>query len=137
MEECLDCGSDKIEFDGRCASCNHARRKEARQARQPKKKQKPLRQVAPERSEELKIYYAEKAVWIKNLMCAVFPTLKAQDVHHKKGRDGYADDWARDNDVSLLLDKRFWLPVSRKGHILIDAKPEWAKKNGYTISRLI
>lgn len=32
MTSCIDCGSDKIEANGRCATCNHALRKAERQA---------------------------------------------------------------------------------------------------------
>jgi hypothetical protein len=50
---------------------------------------------------------------------------KTTDVHHKKGRLG-----------KLLLDTRFWLAVSRKGHKRIEVNPEWAKQMGYSLSRL-
>jgi hypothetical protein len=36
----------------------------------------------------------------------------------------------------LLLDQKFWLAVSRKGHKAIEANPEWAKKMGFSESRL-
>jgi hypothetical protein len=36
----------------------------------------------------------------------------------------------------LLLDQRFWLAVSRKGHKAIEQNPEWAKKMGFSESRL-
>lgn len=50
---------------------------------------------------------------------------KTTDVHHKKGRLG-----------KLLLDQRFWLAVSRKGHKWIEENPLEAKKLGYSLSRL-
>lgn len=60
----------------------------------------------------------------------------ATEVHHKKGREGYADEWARINDIPLLIDERFFLGVSRTGHIKIEANPEWAKQMGYSVDRL-
>lgn len=33
---------------------------------------------------------------------------RATTIEHTKGRLGYADQWARDNDISLYLDVRFW-----------------------------
>ncbi len=60
-----------------------------------------------------------------NSQCAVFPELKAIEVHHIKGRSG-----------KMLLNEKYWLPVSREGHNKIGSNPEWAFKNKYSISRL-
>ena len=62
----------------------------------------------------------------------------AVEVHHKKGRqhDQYADDWARENNICLLIDVRFFLAVSREGHDWIEANPEESKELGYSVSRL-
>jgi len=80
-------------------------------------------------------YSRKKQKWIKGKRCAVLPHLQATDIHHMKGRVGYADQWARENNVSLLLDERFWLAVSRLGHIRIEDNPDWARKMGYSESR--
>ncbi len=45
--------------------------------------------------------------------------LKATDVHHQRGRAN-----------ALLLDERFWLPVSRRGHDWINRNPAAAKLLG-------
>lgn len=71
------------------------------------------------------LYVAKKKVWIKGKRCAVHPKLPAVDIHHMKGRVG-----------KLLLDERYWLPVSRKGHIKIENNPLWAKEMGYSDYRL-
>ena len=70
--------------------------------------------------------------------CPVYPDKSISDVHHKKGRspDAYADDWARENNIPLLLDVRFFLAVSRYGHDYIEANPKWAKEMGYSLDRL-
>jgi len=49
--------------------------------------------------------------------CAVFPALNATDIHHSRGRLG-----------PLLLDQRFWIPVSRAGHIWIDTNRDAARQ---------
>lgn len=46
--------------------------------------------------------------------------LDLSDVHHKRGRLG-----------QLLLCKRFWMPVSRKGHQWIQDHPDEARKHGW------
>lgn len=60
-----------------------------------------------------------------NKRCAVFPVLPAKEIHHKAGRTG-----------DMLMNKEYWLPVSRKGHIEIELNPAWARKMGFTVSRL-
>lgn len=62
---------------------------------------------------------------------------KATEVHHKLGRRGFADDWAREKNIPLLIDVRFWLAVSSTGHHKIEADPEWALKMGYSMLRTV
>jgi len=49
----------------------------------------------------------------------------ATEVHHMKGREGV-----------MLLDTKYWLAVSREGHVKIELNPEWAKEMGFSVSRL-
>ena len=62
-------------------------------------------------------------------------TRETMDVHHKKGRVGYVDDYARENEVKLLVDVRFFLPVCRTCHTYIEEHSEWAYEKGYSIRR--
>lgn len=71
----------------------------------------------------------------ENQICPI-TKLATTDVHHKMGRIGFADQWARDNDTPLLLDTRFWVSLSREGHKYVEENPVWAKENGYSLSRL-
>jgi hypothetical protein len=61
----------------------------------------------------------------ENRMCRVFPWKEATEIHHMKGKIG-----------ELLLDQRWWLPVSRPGHEKIENSPIWAKENGFSLDRL-
>lgn len=70
----------------------------------------------------------------ENLICPVTGHA-ASEIHHKMGRMGYADDWAVENNIPLLIDERFFLAVSRKGHRKIEENPKWAKENGYSLNR--
>lgn len=70
----------------------------------------------------------------ENKYCPVFG-FRTSEIHHTKGRVGYADDWARQFDVPLMIDERFFLAVSRKGHQRIELNPEWAKQKGYSLNR--
>jgi len=73
-----------------------------------------------------------------NFTCPITgrPITMNDDVHHKMGRVGFADEWARENDISLILDVRFFLAVTREGHQWIELHPEAAKAKGYSLSRL-
>lgn len=72
------------------------------------------------------VYKAKRLKYLKlHPRCAVYPELKATEIHHKAGRVG-----------KNFLDESTWLAVSRKAHLEIESKPEWAKENGYSQSRL-
>ncbi len=83
-----------------------------------------LRKSSPKRAADTLKYNARVKVWLVGKNCAVFPHLKATQCHHKKGRNG-----------ALLLDERYWLPVSTAGHNEINSRPEWAREKGFIILR--
>lgn len=56
------------------------------------------------------------------------------NLHHKMGRTGYADEWARNEGVKLLWDVRFFMACCSKCHPQrIHENPEWAREKGYII----
>jgi len=71
----------------------------------------------------------------ENQICPITRT-EATTVHHKMGRIGFADQWARDNNISLYLDTRHWVSLSMEGHKFVEENPEWSKDNGYSLNRL-
>ncbi len=58
----------------------------------------------------------------------------ANTVEHLMGRKGYADDFARENDLPLLLDERFWKPCCLKHNLEFENNPELSKK--YQLSKI-
>jgi hypothetical protein len=58
------------------------------------------------------------------------------DIHHKAGREGYADEWARQMGITKLLDVRFFLAVDRECHEWIELNPNAAKARGWSYGRL-
>jgi hypothetical protein len=58
------------------------------------------------------------------------------DIHHMKGRRGYASKEKRMNNITLMIDVDYFLAASREGHMWIEANPEKAKELGYSHSRL-
>ena len=105
---------------------------EVKVERKPRKMIKP---ISDKRKVELQTYTVERREWLIGKKCAVFPDQNATQCHHMMGRVGYADQWAKDNGISLYLDKRFWLPVSMEGHRKIEENHVWAKQMGFSISR--
>lgn len=111
-----DCGKPVEGRTGLCASHNKALRKVVKT---------PIRKVGEKLYKRLGDYKERRRLFLlKHPRCAVFPVLKATEIHHKAGRVG-----------DLLNDERYWLPVSRKGHVEIELNPKWAKDMGFSISR--
>ena len=98
-----------------------------------------IKPISDKRAEVLKEYREVRDDYMhKHEICEVKGCSKlANDLHHKMGREHnfFADDWARDNDVPLLIDVRFFMAVCRKHHEEFDLRPEWAKEKGYVIPK--
>lgn len=110
---------------GLCSSCGRAARKEEEALLREPKKRKPIKKVSANHKQLLDIMYKLKAVWIVGKKCGVRGCqLPAVDPHHMKGRGKY------------LLDTSTWLPVCRDHHTYIENNPDWAKEQGYSLSRL-
>jgi len=121
---------------GETAQERDARRKAERKASQPEKKRKAIKPFSAKRKDENAIYSQRRMIFLEGKECAVNEGFEATEVHHKKGRQGYADQWAKDRGITLLLDERFWLPVSASGHRYIELHPAEAKEKGWSLSRL-
>lgn len=131
------CGNPSENLEtGDCASCGLAKRKAGRLAMKPRKKFNAVKKFS---AKVLAYEYPKvKNEFMKSLLgkpCPIYPELKIEDCHHRLGRTGFADDWAKDNNISLLIDKRFFMGVSRKAHIKITNNPSWAIEQGYSLLR--
>jgi hypothetical protein len=136
---CKECDSLKIENYELmlCSKCNRLRRKidSVKTPEDPK----PIKKVSDVMAAMLSKYAVKKKRWIKGKVCAVLKNVPATDVHHSAGRgiDSYYDEWAEERGICLLLDERFWIPVSREGHTEIEKRPDWAKIMGFSEDRLV
>lgn len=57
----------------------------------------------------------------------------ADTIEHTRQRIGYADQWARDNGISLFLDTRYWKPCCLKHNLELENNPELAAQ--YKLSK--
>jgi hypothetical protein len=132
---CSNCQEFKpLERSGMCASCAAAIRK-AERMKAPEHGN-PIEKVSVNMKGKLGKYAGKKARWIKGKKCAVYPSQPATEIHHMMGRVGFADEWARENDMPLMLDERFWLPVSHEAHVKITNDSKWAWENQYSFKRV-
>lgn len=101
------------------------------------KQKTPIRKVSVKQDKLNKIYSKLRIEFLSLPENQICPITKQQttDVHHIMKRIGFADDWARENNIPLIIDVRFFLAVSREGHDKIENNPEWAYKNGFSIRR--
>jgi hypothetical protein len=85
------------------------------------KRRKPIRPISKERAAMLRKYYRLRRRYLEDHpWCEVFPELRATEIHHVRGRAG-----------EMLLDVRYWMPVSRAGHRWIHEHPEEARERGW------
>lgn len=101
------------------------------------KKQKPIKKIGAKHQKLLSQYTKIRRTFLsqpENQYCPV-TGLKVTEIHHMMGKVGFADDWAREFNVPLLIDERYFLAVHRLGHNKIESEPAWAKKMGYSVQR--
>lgn len=103
-----------------------------------KKKPKPIPKVSVKRKIENLKYSALRIEFLGKKENKICPITKqpTTEVHHMAGRIGFADEWARLNNIPLLIDVRYFLAVSRNGHRWIEENPVEAKKMRYSVDRL-
>lgn len=140
LGECFDCppGTPKQPvIANRCVKIHYKRHRNmicvAKQKNKPQKQRKPIPQFSKKRAVENAKYTAQRIVFMgkpDNQICPINGT-QTTDVHHVMKRIGFADSWARIQNIPLLLDERFWLAVSREGHNWIHDNPKEAKELGY------
>jgi hypothetical protein len=132
---CNECqGYVPLERNGNCASCNSFIRKAAKK-KAPKPAKKPAK-VSDKKRNELDQYTILREAFLLRKWCFVHgkPCLPTQ-VHHQKGRVGFADEQMREKGISLLLDVRYWIPVCEKAHADITENSDWAIEQGYSFKR--
>lgn len=134
-----ECGSDKTERNGRCASCNRLERKAA--SIRPSDNNSPIEKRSAKGKDIDRRYLTRLRTWKRGKKClATFPhecdgSLTA---HHQHGRsdNAYFDEWAETHDIVLTLDERWWFPCCLTAHRYITDHPKFAHEAGYSYLKL-
>ena len=126
---CVCCERKRLIYSKKmCQSCYWSDNKKKNEGKQKTIKEfKPIPKISQKKKIENLKYQVLRTEFLgkkENQVCPITGK-KTTEIHHKKGRVG-----------SLFLDIRYWLAVSREGHKKIEENPEWAKKEGYSLSRL-
>lgn len=104
----------------------------------PKKEKKPVKKQSAKGKRNTQEYSFLRKEYLslpENKKCFIEGCKRAaKTVEHRKGRKGYADEWARINDVPLILDVRFFAPCCLKHNLELEDNSELAKK--YQLSKL-
>lgn len=103
-----------------------------------KKPPKPIPKVSKKQS-VLNAKYSVKRIEFlskpENKYCFVDDCGKpATTVEHRKGRSGFADDYARQNNIPLIIDERFFAPCCLFHNLEFERNSELSKK--YQLSKL-
>ncbi len=101
--------------------------------RRNKKKPSNLKTVAEKKVTDKAKYNKDSKAWIvgKRCACGECATL----THHKRGREGYADQKKYFSGMKLLHDKDYWLACCFNCHVEIHNNPDFAYKEGYLETR--
>lgn len=101
-------------------------------------KPKRINQVSKKRQEDNEIYKVIREEFLSkpyNQICFIEDCNKrANTIEHSMGRIGYADDWARENGITLFLDVRFWKPCCLEHNLELENNPELSKQ--YQLSKI-
>jgi hypothetical protein len=95
-------------------------RKDIRAERQTVKPSKRIASISPNKRASHDAYNRDARAFLAGKQCAVYPTLKAVEIHHTAGRLG-----------PLLNDQSKWIAVSRQAHNWIHLNIAEARSFGW------
>lgn len=133
---------------GLCST--HARQQRKAELEGVKQKEKPkrIKSASAKKLKEIDDYVKASKTFLskpENKICKVCGKPGADSIHHAKGKVGFADNEARLNGITLLMDERYWVPIhsywynpdfGASCHRYIEDRPELARELGVTKSRL-
>lgn len=146
MKKCRQCSSEfepiysSLEiFCSKLCSILYKREKDKIKLKTPLTvAKKPIAKRSAKRKKEERSYSTDRKEFLqrpKNRFCFIEGCgRQATTVEHRRGRVGYADEWARENNLPLLLDKRYWAACCWSHNLKLENDPELSKK--YQLSKI-
>lgn len=106
--------------------------------KKPTKIYSPIKKVSEKRKKERKTYKTDRIKFLyepRNKICFIDGCNKPSNtIEHRMGRIGYADDWAKQNNIPLYLDVRYWAGCCLEHNIELENNTELSRN--YQISKL-
>lgn len=120
-----------------CAECQRLDLEMKGKTPKPKKVYE-INKFSKQRLREMPIYKTERLAFLalpENKYCFIKGCDKlATTIEHTRGRKGYADDWARDQKITLYIDIRFWQPCCFAHNGELENNPELSQE--YQLSKI-
>ncbi|KGE14587.1 hypothetical protein DI53_1616 [Sphingobacterium deserti] len=134
--KCVDCSKESRLTAARCQYCYWKHRKDVKKSKIvdsgitiAKKQAKPIRFLSKKRAAQNVLYLKKRRIFMEqNNTCKARLsgcTYWSTDVHHPQGRMG-----------GLLTDESKFIALCRNCHNFIEENPNFAKENGFSISRI-
>ena len=102
----------------------------------PPKPRQAINKKSDKRKSDDKIYTPTRKEFLarpENHFCFIDGCGKrATTIEHTMGREGFADDWARYNNISLYIDVRFFAPCCWDHNGELENNPELSKQYQYS-----
>lgn len=136
-EKLCECGNSFTQYNSLEKYCSFScKQKFSKRPNLKLKSLYPIKKVSDKRKIEnlkypvLRIEFLGKK---ENNICFIDGCNKNADtIEHVMGRKGFADDYARENNISLYLDIRFWKPCCNAHNLELENNPELSKKYQYS-----
>lgn len=135
LKKCKECGTEFKQFNSLNSYCSPGCK--SKNTIQKSKNNYSIPKVSEKRKELNKVY---EKVRIEVLTEAKFKCFidgcknVANTIEHSAGRIGYYDDWARENNIPLIIDKRFLKACCLFHNGELENNPELSKK--YQLSKI-
>lgn len=139
---CIECRSKFTPtkfLQKHCENCKEAEREyQSGKMAKTASPKKPINKVSDKRKVENLKYVSDRLIFLgkkENNFCFIDGCKRdATTIEHSAGRLGFYDDWARDNNISLYLDQRFWKPCCNFHNLELERNSELSKK--YQLSKI-
>lgn len=136
LKKCSECGSEFKQYNSLVKHCSNTCKSKTLKIGTIKKV--PIKKFSKQRLIESPKYTLLRKEFLskpENSKCFIDGcNRKANTIEHTRGRRGYADEWAKENKITLYIDVRFFKPCCIQHNLELENNPELSKK--YQLSKI-